>query len=356
MKKLIKSIAAVCLSAGMCLAFSACGAKDTDTSVAPDQAEQHSIMTKLDLSVSFDGDTATAKVKNSFTLFPAKARVYAYLYYSETYTDDYTEMKEVAQNFAEDLDIGETLTASYDTRGRGGYFLARMRYKIDSRDWEEKVTGVYEREYTKVILEPIEDDGSLPVFEDIEPAYPFLPEESYEEIYRRGILCVGEDLGIVSSEWGDINYLIEFENKILKEFNETIGKEFFILNPIDTYYGPGARYISYRIYQNNSMYILKKSTEISADEFGYAHPGKPDEPTGFDVCNIKLDLEFININENLTGKLSIKFGKVLNTDNKFINLYIGDFCIGTCYYDTDTIEEVPYSFFYNLFAEGLRIL
>ena len=352
MKKLIKSIAAVCLSAGMCFAFSACGGKNTDKIVSPDQSASHSIMTKLDLSVTFDGDTAIATVKNSFTLFPAKARVFVYLYYSENHTDDYTEMLEVAQNFVEDLDMGKTLTASYDTKGRGGYFLARMRYKIDSRKWEERVTGVYEREYTKVILEPIEDDGSLPVFENIEPVFADSPIlNDYKRIYEDELFHVG---------WLENEQSIEeFENKSIKQFNETIGKKFYILNPADEEYNALMNWVDYSIYEKDDGYLLRKHLLLYAPEFGYPPPATiPPDPTGLGVWNLGISIFTVNIeNIDLKGKFKIQFGRYEKSDNiKFINLYIAEFCIGTCYYTTDTLEEIPYAFFYNLFVEGLRIL
>ena len=369
MKKLFKGIMSICLSAGMCLAFSACSGKNEDTFVPPDEAGANSIITKLDLSVTFEGDIATAKVKNTFTLFPAKASVYVYLYYSESYTDDYAEMKEVASNYTEDLNIGKTLTASYDTKGYAGYFVARMRYKIDSREWEEKVTDVYVRDGKKPdskpseddgslpVFEPIEDDGSLPVFEDIQPAYSYLKLEDKNEIFSQDVIALSlgdEDMGLVG-----LNItLTEFENKNIKEFNQSIGKEFIIFNPKKFSYVSSASYISYSIYQNETECILKKSIELAVREFGFPPLPSLPPPTGFGRWNIKFDLEFVNIdNLNLEGKFKIEFGKDEKTDNsKFINLYIGEICIGTCYYETDTVEEVTYAFFYNLFAEGLSII
>lgn len=359
MKKFIKAIAAILISACTCLAFSACADKDSDN--VSHETETMSLITKLDLTVSFNEDIAAAKVKNAFTLFPATATVYVYLYYSESYTADYTKMTEIASNFTEDLDIGKTLTASYDTKGAGGYFIGRMRYKIDSREWDEKVTGVYERDYTKAVLIPIEDDGSLPVFKDIEPVCPHLPlAESYEELYSQTVLAVGyADENMVFVSQGTT--LKEFENQNIKEIIQSFGKEFYIFKPVNIRYISSASYISYSLYRNKNDYIFKKSIQLVVPEFGFPAPPELPPPTGFGGWNIKFDLEFVNVNESYpTGKLNIKFGKcekAFDTDyDKFINLYVGDSCIGTCYYETDTIDEVTYAFFYNLFAEGLSII
>ncbi len=354
MKRIIKSIVAVCLSAVTCIAVSACGGKKTDTAVPPDENGSYSIITKLDLKVEFDGDAAAAKVKNTFTLFPATARVQAYLYYSETETNSYAEMTEVATEYIEDLNLGKTLTASWDTKGRGGYFRARMRYKIDNREWEERVTGQYRRDYTKPVLEPIPDDGSLPVFEDVQPIVPYLTyynNYNYQHIYSERYYSYNDTEELTYEH---------FENETLKGVTDSIEKEFYIFNPTSNDCIIGANYFLYAVYKGTDDYILEKSMVLYVPKLGFENP-PGDDLTGFGWWNIDFNLMFINIeNHNLCGRLKLEFGKCdkINNNNKdkFINMYIGDFCIGTCYYKTVTAEAVTHAYFYNLFAKGLRII
>ena len=134
MKKIITALTALCLMAGAALSLVGCSDKNVSTETdgktvalpdktvsAPD-GDSYSIITKLDLNVKFDNNIAKATVKNSFTLFPAKAQVYVYLYFAEIYTTDYTKMQEVANNYIKDLDMNKTLTATYEMQGESGYF------------------------------------------------------------------------------------------------------------------------------------------------------------------------------------------------------------------------------------------
>ena len=352
MKRLIKGIAATSLALGMCFAVSACDGKSAASYVDPEESATHSIITKLNLNIDFSGDKAVAKVKNTFTLFPATATVYVYLYYSADFTDDYTAMTELANNYTPDLDMGKTLTASASTVNRGGYYLARMRYKIDSREWNESVTDVYYRD--GIILQPIEDDGSLPVFENVDPvlAYQLFPND-YETIFEESNLYTG---------LSDDGKCKTFENETIKQFIDSIEKEFLIFtNPLDRYYSIGYTY--YSVSQKDSEYVLYKSASLNIRELGYSqYPDlenlSPWEYPLGPLYNILLDFSFVNIeNINLNGKLNLQFGNCENKGyNKFINLYIGDIFIGTCFYETLTIEEISYAFFYNLFVDGLRVI
>ena len=115
------------------------------------------------------------------------------------------------------------------------------------------------------------------------------------------------------------------------------------------------------IYQKEEQYILSKGLKLDVPELGFSNPPEPGVVTGFGRWNMDFNLHFIAVNNlNLNGSLKLKFGKCEkeynNAPDKFINLYIGSECIGTCYYKAETVEEVTYAFFYNLFAEGLRII
>ncbi len=347
MKRIIKSIVAVCLSAVTCIAVSACGGKKTDTAVPPDENGSYSIITKLDLKVEFDGDAAAAKVKNTFTLFPATARVQAYLYYSETETNSYAEMTEVATEYIEDLNLGKTLTASWDTKGRGGYFRARMRYKIDNREWEERVTGQYRRDYTKPVLEPIPDDGSLPVFEDVEPIYQYDMRNNEAIFYY--------DSFVVKYDGKEV--YTQFANEYGKNFNGPLEAEYYIFNLKPVEYYAWANWVHYGLYKDNDKYFLGHNILLNISDFGYGFEiPDPLPPTGLGIWNIGLSFTFINVEEmNLKGLLNLQFGEIVHKGDlqKFINIFIGDFCIGTCFYNAKTVKEISYAFFYNLFADSL---
>lgn len=354
MKKFFKGLAALGLSSAMCLGFFGCAPKNAGKLAPPDGSESYSILTKLDLWVDFDGDTATAKVKNTFTFFPATASVHVYLYYSENQVDGYTEMTEVATGYIYDLDQGETLCAEWDTKGRGGYFTARMRYKIDAREWEERQTDIYYRDYTKAVFERIADDGSLPEFEDIqpvyrdtEPAYPF-SIYSYEEIFLKSYML-----------YDATNAYSLFSDDYIKEFGKSIENEFFVFNlKSNDCYGQ-AGHLYFGIYKDDDKIYLCHNMMLDDDGLGH-NPALPAIPpvTGFGPENIYLAFIFVNVEEtNLTGKLKLQFGRrekpFKTAKDKFINLYIGDNCIGTCYYSTKTEKEVTYAYFYNLFVDNL---
>ena len=366
MKKIITALTALCLMAGAALSLVGCSDKNVSTETdgktvalpdktvyAPD-GDSYSIITKLDLNVKFDNNIAKATVKNSFTLFPAKAQVYVYLYFAEIYTTDYTKMQEVANNYIKDLDMNKTLTATYEMQGESGYFLARMRYKIDSRNWEERTTDAYKRDYNGIFMQTIEDDGSLPVFEDLEPVLPIgLFLNGYERIYSKSFFYIGFQPDDMTCK--------KFEDENIKKFNETIGKEFYVFNPKDNVYSSYANHIGYSIERKNDFYVLNKCINLDVPKFGFSNPPEPGVLTGLGRWNIYFNLHFIAVNNlNLNGKLKLKFGKCEkeynNAPDKFINLYIGNECIGTCFYKAETVEEVTYAFFYNLFAEGLRII
>ena len=62
------------------------------------------------------------------------------LYSSETYTEDYTQMTLEGRNSTLDLNQGDTLEIRVPTGGKQKYWKARVRYKMDDRDWVEDET------------------------------------------------------------------------------------------------------------------------------------------------------------------------------------------------------------------------
>lgn len=108
------------------------------------EAETYALVANLRLSISGGNGEVSAVVKNTFTLFSGTVQVYVYLYFSQDYTEDYHAMNERASNYIYDLDQGKSISATTVTGNVAGYWIGRMRYKVDGRSWEERVTGVYQ--------------------------------------------------------------------------------------------------------------------------------------------------------------------------------------------------------------------
>ncbi len=119
------------------------------------EATTRGIYTALSLSINGGNEKVWATAKNDFTLFPATVIVVVELYASDTYYEDYRQMTLISRNTTSDLDMGKTIKAEASTGGIQRYWQARMRYKIDNKAWEEKVTdsllydasGNYIKEY-----------------------------------------------------------------------------------------------------------------------------------------------------------------------------------------------------------------
>ena len=130
------------------LYFSAVPASaDTDKAEAPvteidsdDTAAPYGLMTSLTLSIGGEKGVITASVKNTFTLFPATVRVVVELYNSDTFQESYTTMELVCRNMISDLNMGSTVQTQSSTNGEQKYWKARMYYKIDAKDWQQRET------------------------------------------------------------------------------------------------------------------------------------------------------------------------------------------------------------------------
>lgn len=95
----------------------------------------------ITLNISGGNGQIFATAKNEFELFNTTAKVVVQLYCSDTYQENHILMTLVTTNSVEDLGKGQSVAASAFTNGQQKYWLARMRYKIDNRDWQEKCTG-----------------------------------------------------------------------------------------------------------------------------------------------------------------------------------------------------------------------
>ena len=106
------------------------------------EAVQPRLFTQLKVDVYGGNGEVWVQADNIFTLFPSTVVVNVYLYSSDTYTTDHTEMDLEASSYTSDLDMGTSIEARASTNGEQKYWLGRMRYKIGGADWETKTTGV----------------------------------------------------------------------------------------------------------------------------------------------------------------------------------------------------------------------
>lgn len=101
------------------------------------------LYTSINLKINGDSGNIIATAKNDFTLFSSKVEVYIYLYSCYTYRDSYTEMVLVQQDYISDLNMGKSISVSASTNGEQKYWQARMRYKVDKKNWAEKHTDTF---------------------------------------------------------------------------------------------------------------------------------------------------------------------------------------------------------------------
>jgi len=148
-----KSIVGACAAMMMCVgSLGICAASrssnpknlvdtpESDIAYVNTEPSTRGIYTALSLSINGGDGKVWATVKNDFTLFPATVIVVVELYASDTYHEDYRQMTLISRNTTGDLNIGKTISAEASTEGVQRYWQARMRYKIDNKAWEERVT------------------------------------------------------------------------------------------------------------------------------------------------------------------------------------------------------------------------
>lgn len=111
--------------------------------VNPEIEVEPRLFTTLTLSIGGENGEIWAEVRNDFTLGFATVLVYVELYSSATYQESYTNMRLENRNFIADLDIFQTVGVSAPTGGVQRYWMARMRYRVNSSDWEEKTSNAW---------------------------------------------------------------------------------------------------------------------------------------------------------------------------------------------------------------------
>ena len=111
--------------------------------VSLSQAEPLGIFTSLSLSINCDSRQVWATVKNDVSIFLSTVKVYVELYSSVTYKSSYQNMTLESRAYVSDLDMGKSLTTYALIDGVKRYWIARVYYKVGSKDWAEKMTGVW---------------------------------------------------------------------------------------------------------------------------------------------------------------------------------------------------------------------
>lgn len=108
-----------------------------------EEVSPYGLYTTISLKIDGENGNIIATAKNDFTLFSSKVEVYIYLYSCYTYRDSYSEMVLVQQDYISDLNMGKSITVSASTKGEQKYWQARMRYKVDKKNWAEKHTDTF---------------------------------------------------------------------------------------------------------------------------------------------------------------------------------------------------------------------
>lgn len=109
--------------------------------VLHEDASTYGLYTNLSLSLNGGDGKVWATVRNDFTFLPATVNVVVQLYCADTYQEDYNNMTLVAYNSTVDLDMGKSIVAEASTNGQEKFWIARMRYRIDSQSWKEDIVG-----------------------------------------------------------------------------------------------------------------------------------------------------------------------------------------------------------------------
>ncbi len=100
------------------------------------------LFTVLNIKIICENGIVSANVRNDFTFGFSTVEVYVYLYSSSVFTENYNEMKLMAENYTEDLNIFTEINSSC-VKGDDVYWLGRMRYRIDNDAWKDSTTPVY---------------------------------------------------------------------------------------------------------------------------------------------------------------------------------------------------------------------
>lgn len=107
------------------------------------EAEPYGIFTRLSVKLVGSGGVMSAVATNELTLLPSTVELHVELYRSTTYQEDCANMECVARNYTPDLNMGDTISASYSTGYEQWYWQGRIYYSFDQQEWKWVVTGCY---------------------------------------------------------------------------------------------------------------------------------------------------------------------------------------------------------------------
>lgn len=108
-----------------------------------DSCGERGLFTVLSLSERVENGEFIATARNDFTLFNSKVEVFVMLYSSTTYHSSYINMSLESSNYIADLNMGESISAIAAINGVKRYWQARIYYKVDNKDWAEKLSDVW---------------------------------------------------------------------------------------------------------------------------------------------------------------------------------------------------------------------
>lgn len=111
-----------------------------NTETRPKTAEPR-IFANLSFGLSGGDGKVIATAKNNFNLFPSKVSVEIQMYYSREYCTDTNKMTLAKTAYTSDLDMGKSISVEASTDGEERFWLAVMRYKEDSGNWNGRTVS-----------------------------------------------------------------------------------------------------------------------------------------------------------------------------------------------------------------------
>ena len=97
------------------------------------------IYVAISLSIQAASGKVTAVARNDFTIGNSVVQVYVEIYSSDSQTY-YENMELESINYTNDLNIFKEISTSAYTNGETKYWVARVRYKRDNKDWHTATT------------------------------------------------------------------------------------------------------------------------------------------------------------------------------------------------------------------------
>ena len=127
-KLLCAALAALCMIFAIALMPAAAAFADdrpagAEYSRSAVSADERGILTIMNISFTSGNGSVTVTATNQLTIFPATVFVRVELYRSQEYCPDYRDMRCVSTKSIGDLDMGNSISASYSTSGEQMYWM-----------------------------------------------------------------------------------------------------------------------------------------------------------------------------------------------------------------------------------------